>query len=44
MTAYNAKETATNASALAWLYTFANENHKGDVGLALLELELEGLL
>lgn len=28
----------------AWLFRFAVENFKGDMGLALLELELEGLL
>jgi len=29
---------------LVWLYDFARENFNGDIQLALLELELQGLI
>lgn len=29
---------------LVWLYDYARENHNNDIGLALLELELQGCL
>jgi hypothetical protein len=29
---------------LVWFYNYAREEHKGDLGLALLELELQGMI